>query len=384
MSVTEVFVAVAFLKQAGARELGGALEAVLDRGGTARIFVGTDFFLTTPDALETLLELAEHYPQCQLKVGARAKNTFHPKVYAGFRQDGFECLTGSANLTAGALEANIEASVRVNGPEDHPFKKQLERFFRDLEDECRYSKLSRVGLLRYRALWKPVEAKRRALEKAVKHAEHGLEDIDTLGEFYAAYRRDADNISQVEERLKNRSKAKKVQRQIARLLDVRQTPSQLRAALKPLLNDLMSWKDDGRHLWPSDSIFRKGAASADRPRETIELFAAAFKAVRKPVDKGFAEVRDLALSIPGVGTNMVTEILCTLRPDVFPVFNGNTRSAMAKFGLTFQGAHDLTSMTPARYAVIVSMLSAVTNEIGASDFAETDAFLNWVYQTTKK
>jgi hypothetical protein len=66
------------------------------------------------------------------------------------------------------------------------------------------------------------------------------------------------------------------------------------------------------------------------------------------------------------------------------VVNGNTVTALAHLGLTFPGSTTLglEHVKPQRYAQITGLIQAVRDRIGAADFPETDAFLNWVYRQT--
>ncbi|NEH52429.1 hypothetical protein GR210_26990 [Rhizobium leguminosarum] len=377
-------VAVAFLKVRGASALAEMLTPVLEAGGKATVFVGTDFFLTEPDALKTLLNLSLLYSSLITRVGGRSKYTFHPKVYAGYDDEGYRCLTGSANLTGGALTTNVEASIMLRGAADDPLDLQLREFFDVLSKDARYRKLDALELARYRALWTPVEKMRKELEKAAAAAEQDLTSLPALDKLHKTYMVDSDAQAERKIRRAKRAIAYKVQKEIIRLGNAQLSTAKLQTLLRPLLNDLMTGKNGGRHLWASDAIFRKGSASIKMPKRTIELFAQAAAAAKLPVKEGYREVRDLALVIPGVGTNMVTEIMSTFAPNTYPVINGNTRAALAGFGLTFSGAHTLDTLKPERYSEVVEMIAGVRDRVGEADFAETDAFLNWVFQRAKR
>src|SRR5690606_37760168 len=62
------FIAVAFLKQAGLRTIQEDLGGFLRRGGKMRLLVGTDFFLTEPNALRALANLARDYPNLDWRI----------------------------------------------------------------------------------------------------------------------------------------------------------------------------------------------------------------------------------------------------------------------------------------------------------------------------
>src|SRR5687767_6811377 len=108
----DAFVAVAFLKHSGLRSIESRLEAFLQRGGTLRLLVGTDFFLTEAQALRDLDRLAKIYPKLEWRLVEQSNtSTFHPKYYRFQDAANAWLMIGSANLTGGGLESNIEVSV---------------------------------------------------------------------------------------------------------------------------------------------------------------------------------------------------------------------------------------------------------------------------------
>ena len=98
-----------------------------------------------------------------------------------------------------------------------------------------------------------------------------------------------------------------------------------------------------------------------------------------PVEEGYTLMREAAKAIPGVGVNMVTEILCTYAPKRFAVFNGNTSSALRTLGFAAPANPTLQSVSSAKYAAICRTIDALRARIGGDDFTDADAFLNWVY-----
>jgi HKD family nuclease len=379
---TEALVAVAFLKAAGASFLCGLLRSVLEDGGRARVFIGTDFFLTEPEALQTLLDLASRQSGLEVSVGSRAGATFHPKTYAGFGPGGLRCLVGSANLTGGALGANIETSILVEAGLDTDFADQVRAMFGSLAADGRFAPLDALALAAYRSIWRPVEKERAKLDRVIGEADLGSFDLGLLEELHRQYLADPANLAEAGRRQSNRKKARAVQRRIAALVGSTDGKASRDRTLATLLRDLMSSRDGALHLWSSGDIHRRGSEVLRHPKRTLALFAEAERASTLPVDAGYGALRDIAEPLPGAGINMVTEILSTYAPDRFAVVNGNTVAALAHLGLTFTGSRSLGLKTvkPARYVEIVGLIAAVRERIGATDFPETDAFLNWVYQ----
>jgi HKD family nuclease len=378
---SEALVAVAFLKKEGGSFLRKALGPVARRKGQARVFIGTDFYLTEPDALQTLLELAETHAGIEVFLGARMGATFHPKTYAGFSQGKLRCLVGSANLTGGALSANTEVSLRVDAPDPSPLAVQIRQLGDGLETSPRFERLTAPALEIYRAKWRPLEMARKAFDAAIEAADTGPLDLDVLRGLYRAYGRDTGAQNELAKREPARRLALGVQRSIAALHDVELT-SETRESLRVQLQDLMSGADGGRHLWPSHNIFRKAGGGLKHPRKMIDLFRQGETAAKLAPAEGYSVLRDIAMPLPGVGINLVSEVLSTYAPRRFAVVNRNTVDALARLGLTFKGSSnlELKTITPARYAEIQGLVATVRDQIGAGDFPETDAFLNWIFQ----
>lgn len=383
-STDEARVAVAFLRRDGAKFLAGELRKGLGRGGNAEVFVGTDFCLTEPDALQTLLALADEFAALEIFIGAASAATFHPKVYAGFGKDLIQCVTGSANLTGGALGRNFEASIWATAEPTSEFAIGLAGMFGSLRSSDRFRVLDPVNLAQYRSIWWPVDRERKRLERALALAKQSLFDGQTLTRLFSEYQTDKQAQLDVANRAKNRKRARKVQRAIANLGETEPTAARRKRMLRSHLQDLMSGAGNGRHLWSSDAIYRRGSEAYDHPEAMISLFNRAREASKDALTEGFNKVAGLAEDIPGVGVNMVTEIMNTFAPGRYPVVNGNTKKALAHLGITFPGALQLGKFKSPRYAEVAGYIAAIRDRVGAADFAETDAFLNYVYVRTKK
>ncbi|MDI1363733.1 MAG: hypothetical protein PSX79_02505 [bacterium] len=144
------------------------------------------------------------------------------------------------------------------------------------------------------------------------------------------------------------------------------------------LRDLMG-SQGHLHLWHSDAIFRQGSRALDHPAQIVGLFAAAKAAVKRPPEEAYESVRAHALEIPGVGVNMLTEVLSTFQPRRFPVFNGNTAGALEILGLRPASLMSKQAFRGGHYQRVEDALAAVRDHIEADDFLSVDAFLNYVY-----
>jgi HKD family nuclease len=113
--------AVAFAKQSGNDgRLLDALAEFAKRGGTISLTLGADVFGPTSrgseyDAVETLLETLDPYPQAKLYLYHESRRTFHPKLYLFAHENAGRAMAvvGSSNWTEGGLAENVEANVLV-------------------------------------------------------------------------------------------------------------------------------------------------------------------------------------------------------------------------------------------------------------------------------
>ena len=118
-SSEETIICVAFLKMSG-------LELLIDKlNNKCDFYVGTDFYLTEPNALKNVI-LKGH----NLFISKEKNSTYHPKIYYFRNKTSVSIITGSANLTSGGLVSNFESSIlietKTNSEIDKDFKNILQ------------------------------------------------------------------------------------------------------------------------------------------------------------------------------------------------------------------------------------------------------------------
>ena len=100
---------IAFAKTTGFNLLQVKIEECLKNGGEGRLVIGLSLHQTEPKLLSQLYKFTNKY-NLELFL-SNSEKTFHPKVYAFEKgKGGCTVVMGSANLTAGGLVNNIEAS----------------------------------------------------------------------------------------------------------------------------------------------------------------------------------------------------------------------------------------------------------------------------------
>lgn len=376
----EITIAVAFLKLAGAALLTQLLDKRLEAGAEVEVFVGTDFFLTSPEALDQLLSLKQRHPICKVLIAEQASATFHPKAYVARRGDQYRSLIGSANLTSGGLSSNEELSLCVTHATSDPLTGQLIANFKQYRDGARFQELDTLVLEQYASRHRINERERKKFEQARDAALPAPFDLRVIDDWYARYLADPKAMSERAERKHQRAEALKVQKDIA-ALNQGSIDRKAKAAYQKGLRDLMT-SNGGRHLWRSGDIYRRGSEALDHPKEMINLFAVAQAAAQQPSRTGYETIRKIGTPIPGVGINMATEILCTFAPNRYAVYNGNTVGALEALGIGAPTSANFQAIGPARYETLCATIKALGARIGGANFSEADAFLNWIYRKT--
>ncbi|MFZ4797792.1 MAG: phospholipase D-like domain-containing protein [Bacteroidia bacterium] len=102
----EITICTAFLKFSGLKSL---LELINQKKTKVTFFVGTNFYQTEPSALKQLFNDGH-----TIYLNREKSPTFHPKIFLFRTQNEVKIFIGSANLTSGGLETNIETSVECN------------------------------------------------------------------------------------------------------------------------------------------------------------------------------------------------------------------------------------------------------------------------------
>ena len=99
----EITICTAFLKFSGLKSL---LELINQKKTKTIFFVGTNFYQTEPNALKQLFNDGH-----TIYLNTEKSPTFHPKIFLFRTQNEIKVFIGSANLTSGGLETNIETSI---------------------------------------------------------------------------------------------------------------------------------------------------------------------------------------------------------------------------------------------------------------------------------
>lgn len=375
---TDVFVAVAFLKQKGLVELLASLQSLLGRGDKLTVVVGTDFFLTEPAALKDLFKMAGRHPLFDLRVFTQSPaSVFHPKYYRCIGKDWVKAIVGSANLAGGGLLQNIEVSAAIGDSLISDLAKDLAGFEASLISDPRCARPTEQDLRVYEAQY---DAARRVMKKAEKQVNEAISEIVSiepgkLQEFLMFYRGDTKEQRDLVARTTNYHDARKL---ITRtfLKEDALTEAEFRAAY----GKLVGARGHGK-LWHSGGIHRsinKIAPQHDVVQSMVRDIAAHLE---RSASEMFALGRNWMKKIKGLGPNVFTEFCNTFRPEKYAVLNLNPLTSLRKLGQGAFPAQDAFRATD--YQDYCQQLDELRRTCGFNDLGETDHFLNYVYQRTR-
>ncbi len=113
----EIIICTAFLKYSGLKSF---LEVINKKSFKVTFYVGTNFYQTEPNALKQLFT-DNHI----IYLNRESFPTFHPKIFFFRTQNNVKLYIGSANLTSGGLENNIETSIECDTTIDSLLHKDL-------------------------------------------------------------------------------------------------------------------------------------------------------------------------------------------------------------------------------------------------------------------
>lgn len=176
-AVGDVDIAVAFVSQPGLSLVRQSLQQKLESGDRVRLLLDLEEGATDPAALWELIALNSNFPSNLLvKAYIPENGILHSKVYISGDGIGAILITGSANLSAAALQDNVEHGLCLVGtPQERAIEEALAEFellwssqyaFRLDEEAARlyeiYAGLRRTsfarGLRRARGSWRNLKA----------------------------------------------------------------------------------------------------------------------------------------------------------------------------------------------------------------------------------
>lgn len=370
----DAFVAVAFLKHSGLRLIEAHLEAFLRRGGTLRLIVGTDFFLTEAQALRDLDRLAKMYTKLEWRLVEQSNSsTFHPKYYRF--QDGASVwlMTGSTNLTGGGLESNIEVSVVTEDSIGGPLVRETSKIESALWNNPRVVVPTEEWMGRYAAQAETARKRMKAAEAELQREWEELSKLEgqQLANELEAYRADAKQQADLASRKDNYQTALHLINSEL-LNDAKPTDKQFEAVYQRLVG-----QSGGDKLWNSGSVYRSKTTVLLQWQKVVAMVRDIAADLKRTPEEMYTLGLMWTEQIEGVGPNIFTEFCHTLASARYAPLNNNPVTSL-RWLQADQFSHP-SGFEADDYGRFCRCLDRLRNQYGFADLGETDHFLNFVY-----
>lgn len=366
----DVYIAVAFLKCSGLKLIKDSIEDILGDNGYVNIIIGLDLYVTEPNALYELFDLCQTKHRLKVYLYSSKNSIFHPKMYASRRNNKSSVLVGSANLTSGGLSSNVEASIYSKN--DELLFEECKEFFSDLIliPDCKQA--SALAIQEYEQQYSVFNKEVEKAEKTSEEKISKLAETSLLKKCYKEYCNDEEQMESLAAKRKNYKAARLLVDKLN--ADSIKSKSDFMRIYEKLVGAAGQEK-----LWHSGSIFRSKNMVAESYHEFLKFtsFVSNEYVLNQKPQIVFEQLIPVKKKIVGLGFNVITELLNTLRPMKFPVLNKNPiGSVKYLLGEEFK---DPSQFKSDDYQAYADFMGKLRTEIGAKDLIETDHFLNFVY-----
>lgn len=373
----EIWMASAFMKASGTNILLPAFKKALANDAVITIIAGQHFALTEPAALYQIKNLFGKQPACKLYIAnATSKaEVFHPKLYLFKTAQKGIIICGSANITKGGIESNIECSVILECHTNDTVWSDALTFFKNLLLPLNAEEATLLAIKRYESFY---ESQKRNHEQVKPIPARDKNQLDFNYENLIRHFRSFDNKERdrlFEEKTYHYQEAKKVLNKIAN--DISLTKEKF----IPLLEKLVSKKGE-KGWWHSGSLFRKRRQVFPHYKSFQKLVqyirqnaslspAVLFDNAKKHVDK-----------IDGAGVNYIAEIMMTYNPVKYANINKNPITVLRVVGDVHMKAHR-NSFTGTDYEEYCDLVTEISEKLGLRNMLEADTFFNEIYWKIK-
>lgn len=349
----ELIICVAFLKSSGLRKLAKWLPK------NSTFYIGTDFYITEPRALKRLIKSGH-----TVYLTKKAKSTFHPKIYYSLKGNNISILTGSANITGGGLETNLEVSVlfqtQTNSSIDKDFKKLINLYL------THSSKITgELQLSQYERKFETYRKKHKKADKEFKEETsktHKL-DLSKLNKYVKEYL-NTGGLERFSERVEYYKTAKGLLNSL--------TKKNITSA-----EDFLYYYDDIARSFHSSGLLRGKTTFAKKHKAIIKIIKLIHNNKDKRPEFVFSKTLPIVKSIKRFGVNALTEIMNTYNPNKFSVANGRTLNSLTDLGFAkFPKANNFTIDIYEKYNDLITEIAIACN---FKDLGQVDHFLSWYY-----
>lgn len=357
---------VAFAKESALLDLLGPLEKALARGMKARFAVGLSFHLTEPAMLRKLFDLTKKYKMA-LYLSA-TEETFHPKIYAVREPGQCRVIVGSANLTAGGLTNNYEASVLVND-QDGTLVASVEAHFDELVTEKSLVQATKKLIDTYALEFAVHDAWRKmAKMRADKINRDKSHDFAVLAYKLEKMKRDASSHGFAEQQVLRQSNLALASSQINSMTTL--TPA----------DDFLSHYEALINLFHSGGLHRAKTRIATTPSRFLAAIVDIVGRRDLTPAAAFGVLHGHFENLTGAGINLLTEILHAIDNKRYAVMNQNAVAGLMVAGFRDYPEHPSKQNVDGElYDRYCQNARAIQKDLGLANLTELDALFNYVY-----
>ena len=350
----EIIICVAFLKNSG-------LNSIIKRlTNNCTFYIGTDYYITEPTAIKKLIQNGHN-----VYLTKKAKSTFHPKIYYSRQGKNISVLTGSANLTGGGLETNLEVSLlmqtEVGSSVDKDFQKLIKiysshstQIFGDLQ------------LSQYEREFETYRKKHKKADKEFKNEideTHKL-DLTQLNKFVREYLATGGL-----DRFANRAEYYKTAKRLLNSLARRNITS---------AQDFLFYYEDIAKSFHSSGLLRGKITFAKKYKTIITIIKFIKENKAENPSFVFSKTLPLVQATKRFGVNGLTEIMNTYSPNKFSVANVRTLKSLSDLGFAeFPEANNFNVEIYEKYNDLITAIAVACN---FKDLGQVDHFLSWYYE----
>jgi HKD family nuclease len=373
----EACMAIAFLKSSGLNKLLPAITNSLRCGKHMTIVAGQNFALTEPEALHTLRKLFIDYPSSKVYLAKADVATciFHPKLYLFKAGDSCCIVSGSANITEGGLEKNVESSLVADCPATSKLWRDAKQFFDTLISTENADEATLLIIKQYENFF----------EQQKKHNKQSRSvPAKTKAQIAFNYQNLIRHFKEFDDEKRDQLFEKKMEdyREAKKLLDrIADSKTLTQNEFAPILDKLVGSKKATR-LWHSGSLFRLRKKVYPYYTEFADLIRGIRENRAKSAASVFNDAKEKVKKIKGAAVNYIAEVMMTYNQQDFANMNSNPITVLREEGGVNLKSHS-SQFSGNDYEQYCELVKEISVKLGLRNMLEADTLFNEIYWKIK-
>ena len=350
----EIIFCTAFLKQSGLSQIIKKMKV------TGTFYVGTDYYLTEPNAIRNLINSGH-----TVYLVKKAKSTFHPKIYYIRNGKNIVLISGSANITGGGLVTNFETSIQIGFNSGNPIDNKFKLLLKNYDSHSSHI-TSEIELSQYEREYDDYHRKHRKADKDFEDEKRKIIkfDFSKTKKYVKLYLAQGQN-----EYFNERSADYRIAKENLNILAKKRISSP---------SEFLKYYEVAANLFHSSGLLRGKKKMAKSYKKILAIIKYIKKKNNDSPFTLFAKCIALAKSANRFGVNGLTEIMSTYNPKRFSIANGRTIQSLEDLGLKI--FPDANSFDEKIYNNYNNLISDIAKLSGFKNLGQVDHFLSWYYQ----